>query len=113
MGTILFIAMTLLSASGTAAYADYQTNLNYAGRIQDSLGDIDVGEYSAPVVYDWDSDGKKDLIVGQRYDHPTEGRGGYVSYYKNVGTNAMPVFDSYSLIQSCSDTCNLKVPGFG
>lgn len=38
---------------------------------------LDVGWYAAPVVWDWNGDGKPDLLVGQ---------GGHVIYYENVGT---------------------------
>ena len=38
---------------------------------------LDVGFYAAPFVYDWNGDGKPDLLVGQ---------GGSVIYYQNVGT---------------------------
>lgn len=37
-----------------------------------------------PRVWDLDGDGKKDLIVGDNY--------AYIYYYRNVGTNANPVF---------------------
>ncbi len=112
-GNVVIFICCFLVLFSTGALASYQTNLAYVGQLQDSSGVIDVNEYSVPVVYDWDDDGKKDLLVGQRYDHPTDGRAGYVSFYKNVGTNARPAFDTYSLIQSCSETCNLQVPGFG
>ncbi len=39
-----------------------------------------------PRIYDLDQDGLKDLLVGE-YD-------GNVYFYKNVGTNAAPVFDA-------------------
>ena len=98
--SVLFVMVMLMLSIQTNAFAQYSTNLGFVGYIQDSSGVIDVNEYSVPVVYDWDDDGKKDLLIGQRYDHPTEDRGGYVSFYKNVGTNARPEFDTYSLIQA-------------
>jgi len=48
---------------------------------------IDVGYYAAPCVVDWDVDGLKDIILGQ-YDD------GYIFFYKNVGTNSAPVFNT-------------------
>lgn len=39
---------------------------------------------TTPRVYDLDGDGKKDLILGDQYT--------YIYFYKNVGTNAVPVF---------------------
>jgi len=47
---------------------------------------IDVGNYAAPCVVDWDLDGIKDLILGQFSN-------GYIYFYKNVGTNNAPVFN--------------------
>lgn len=49
--------------------------------------DLLQGEYSVPFVVDWDSDGKKDLIIGDV--------DGYVTYFRNSGTNtANPEFSS-------------------
>jgi hypothetical protein len=46
--------------------------------------DTDVG-HAAPLVVDFDGDGKKDLLVGQFGD-------GILWCYKNVGTNAQPQY---------------------
>lgn len=45
---------------------------------------IDVGEYSAPVLFDLNRDGKLDLIIGNRK--------GKLSYYENTGTAENPIF---------------------
>lgn len=111
--TCLLVTLMFMLSIQTNALADYKTNLVFYGYIQDSSGDIDVSMYSVPVVYDWNDDGKKDLLVGQRYDHPDEGRRGFVSFYENVECNSAPIFNNSSLIQACSNTCNLSVPGFG
>ncbi len=49
---------------------------------------IDLGYYSSPVVFDFNSDGKKDLICS----------GGYsgLFLYLNEGTDSKPVFSDYS-----------------
>ncbi len=47
-----------------------------------------MGSYSAPTAVDWDGDGRKDLIIGQ-FD---EGR---IRFYRNVGTDPAPVFESW------------------
>jgi hypothetical protein len=46
--------------------------------------DTDVG-HAAPLVVDFDGDGKNDLLVGQFGD-------GILWFYKNVGTNAQPQY---------------------
>lgn len=81
--------------------AGYQTNLLTGVYIQDGLFDLDAGNWSAPTVYDWDSDGLKDLIIGRK---GLDGIG-YVSWYRNYGTDSAPLFNGYSDIQSCSIPC--------
>ncbi|MBN1670357.1 MAG: VCBS repeat-containing protein [Kiritimatiellae bacterium] len=46
---------------------------------------------SGPQVVDWNSDGKKDLLVGER--------DGHVRIYLNTGTDASPAFSSYSYLK--------------
>jgi len=57
----------------------------------DGTDTLDVGSYSAPVAFDWNADGKKDLLVGQFHY-------GLIRFYPNVGTNADPVFNGYELL---------------
>ncbi len=54
---------------------------------------IDVGYYGAPCIVDWDLDGVQDLILGQFTS-------GYIRFYKNFGTNASPVLNSFSYLQA-------------
>ncbi len=61
---------------------------------------IDVGYYGSPFVYDWNGDGLKDLIVGQFTS-------GNIRYYRNTGTNANPVFTTFSYLQA--DGVNISV----
>ncbi len=52
-----------------------------------SAGGNQIYHYRAnPVVFDLDQDGLKDLVVGDN--------SGMVFFYKNVGTNAVPVFNA-------------------
>jgi hypothetical protein len=53
---------------------------------------IDVGNNSNPDVMDWNEDGKKDIIIG------SESGTGTVRLYLNQGTNANPVFTTFSYI---------------
>jgi hypothetical protein len=46
---------------------------------------IDVGQYSAPQLYDLDKDGLLDLVIGEQ--------AGNLNYYHNVGTNENPQFE--------------------
>ena len=54
--------------------------------------DIEIG-HLVPCVSDWNSDGKKDLIVGQF-------KSGAIRVYFNRGTDAEPVFEDFSLLQA-------------
>jgi len=54
-------------------------------KIQAGGTDLVVALMADPFMVDWDGDGVKDLLVGQ-YTH------GKVSFYKNTGTNELPVF---------------------
>ncbi len=54
---------------------------------------IDVSWYGSPYAYDWNGDGKKDLVTGQ-YSY------GYVRFYQNLGTNNNPSFGDSSFLQA-------------
>ena len=54
----------------------------------------------APVVTDWNNDGKKDLIVGQ-FDHAK------IRLYLNYGTDSKPVFKDYSFLKAGQDDISL------
>jgi len=45
---------------------------------------LDVGQSSAPAVFDLDGDGLKDLIVGERQ--------GNINFFKNIGSPTQPLF---------------------
>ncbi|RLD10657.1 MAG: hypothetical protein DRI44_05485 [Chlamydiae bacterium] len=55
--------------------------------VMDGSKPLDIGNYSAPYVIDWDRDGKQDLIIGE---------GSYsansIYLYKNVGSSSAPDF---------------------
>ncbi|HEX7319539.1 MAG TPA: T9SS type A sorting domain-containing protein [bacterium] len=53
-------------------------------------------DHSDPVVYDLDGDSVKDLIVG--------GVTGYLYFFKNIGTNAAPIFNAeYETLQTAEN----------
>ena len=54
--------------------------------------DSDIG-HAAPYLYDWDGDGKRDLLVGQFGD-------GKLRIYPNVGTEAKPEFGQLTWFQT-------------
>ncbi|KPL24733.1 MAG: hypothetical protein AMJ75_02910 [Phycisphaerae bacterium SM1_79] len=54
--------------------------------------DVEIG-HLVPCVCDWNSDGKKDLIVGQF-------NSGAIRLYLNQGTDTEPVFNDFSLLQA-------------
>ena len=58
------------------------------------------GGHADPCVVDWDYDGLKDLLLGEF----TLGR---IRFYKNVGSNNDPVFNTWSYLQSDGATIQL------
>lgn len=50
----------------------------------DAYQGIDVGDDSAPALFDLDGDGLLDLVIGEK--------GGNLNYYHNSGTTSLPVF---------------------
>jgi len=78
-----------------------------AENVQAGALDIDVDVYSVPSLADWNSDGRPDLIVGEKVGMST----GKVRVYLNQGTAATPVFGDYSHVQSNGG--DLSVPAGG
>ena len=46
---------------------------------------------SSPAIFDADGDGKKDIITGNT--------DGLILFYKNIGTDSLPAFSGYTLVQ--------------
>lgn len=61
--------------------------------VMDGSSQIDVGNYGAPSMADWNEDGARDLVVGQ-FDY------GKIRLYLNQGQDRMPRFDGYAFYQS-------------
>lgn len=62
--------------------------------------DVEIG-HAAPLVLDWDGDGKQDLLVGQFGD-------GKLRIYRNTGTNEKPAYDAHKWFEAGGDVG--KVP---
>jgi hypothetical protein len=73
----------------------------FAVRDWDSGILIDVGLVSAPLMYDWDGDGRKDLLCGQ-FDS------GKIRFYPNVGLDTAPEFDGYRFLRA--DSADITFP---
>jgi len=86
----------LLRNTGTRSAPAF-TSVTY---IKNGGGDLSVGYRSAPVVVDWNGDGKKDLLVGEVY--------GNVYYFENKGTDAAPVFSGSSQLKANGTTLNVS-----
>jgi hypothetical protein len=83
LATIAAILLASYLVRNVPGYA-YAPAFSTADFIYANGTQLDIGMDAAPVVVDWNEDGKKDLLLGD-YD-------GYVSLYLNYGTNAEPVF---------------------
>jgi len=69
--------------------------------VMNGAGRLIAGTYSAPVMTDWNGDGKKDLLVG-------EFELGRIRFYANIGENDAPVFDGFEYLMD--DLVPLSVP---
>lgn len=76
-----------------------------AGHIQSNGTDIHVDYNSTPFINDWNEDGKKDLLTGETGEY---GGTDNVRVYINTGTDAAPVFGSYTAITCGGNPINLQ-----
>lgn len=83
--SVLGILLPGLTLAGT-------TELGVAVPVCDAAATLSVGNDSSPTVADWNNDGRKDLIVGQRQD-------GKVRLYLNRGTDEVPRFSGFAYLQ--------------
>ena len=67
-----------------------ETALKSGGLLEAKGRELDVGQYAAPDVVDWNADSKKDLVVGND--------SGVIFLFLNVNTNDHPVFNSQTMV---------------
>jgi len=67
---------------------------------EDQHGPIDCGWYAAPFVYDWDSDGLPDLLIGTRTN--------VIVWWRNIGSRTTPAWEHVGFVQA--DGKPLAVP---
>lgn len=97
---LLFIFLipnpSALIPAAFAAAPDFHTG----AFLFDGADTLDVIFYSAPIAYDWNGDGKKDLLVGQFYY-------GLISFYPNIGTDTQPRFDGFEYLTADGNIISL------
>jgi|ETNmetMinimDraft_30_1059905.scaffolds.fasta_scaffold04470_2 hypothetical protein len=76
--------MLVGNSEGKIIYVRYNKTDDAFEIIDESYLNIDVGEYSAPQLFDLNKDGLKDMIVGEK--------GGNINYYQNFGSTGNPDF---------------------
>ena len=108
---LVFLSLTVYNIY---YYSDFQTNLLPGVYVQDGPSDLKSPNWSVPFVYDWNNDGLKDLMVGHNHIDIDNINHGFVSFYKNTGTDDNPSFNGSVLIQTCSNECSaLDAAAFG
>jgi hypothetical protein len=104
--TILVFILLISLVFQIRYYADYQTTLLPGIYIKDGASDLSAPYWSVPLVYDLNGDGKKDLLVGHNHHDQNRVNHGYVSFYKNIGTNSAPTFNGFTYLQTCKRECS-------
>ena len=102
---LIFLLIFVLKIN-MSHYNDYQTSLLPGIFIQEKDSDLISNKWSAPIVIDWNSDGKKDLLIGNKASDKKGSIKGFISFYQNKGTDSNPVFDDFSYIKTCTDSCS-------
>jgi hypothetical protein len=93
-----FILMVLLG--GSFLIFAQAPRFNGPTFIYDGGVQIDVDYYGSPYVYDWNGDGKKDLILGQFTS-------GYIRFYSNIGSDLNPQFSGFEYLSASGSQITL------
>jgi len=98
----------------TFRFGDFETTLEQAGFIRNGSSDLIAKRWPVPVVYDWDGDGRKDILIGHNEESPDGSAHGRISFFRNTGSDTSPLFNGSVFLRSCSDTCTtLEISAFG
>jgi hypothetical protein len=103
LAALVIMAILSISSPGFAAL-----QLGPAQTVQADGADISVPGYSVPSWVDWNSDGLKDLLVGQGGGVSLQGK---VRIYLNVGSGSQPVFSSYAFAQAAGSDLAVTASG--
>lgn len=76
---------------------------NFQSMTMPNMFGLDIGQYSAPFIYDVNGDSLNDLVVGRK--------DGKLSYYWNFGTKSMPNFSQDSA-NTLFGQVNVTLPGY-
>lgn len=98
---LIQLCIALVSASGAAME---EPMLRPGEWITANGLPLDVGDQAIPCVSDWNNDGRKDLIVGYRYDDK-------LALFLNQGTDANPAFGTFENLQAAG--ADIVHPGSG
>ena len=100
----LCVILAILCLCGAAWGAGALPTSKLAAPVRIAAGsgfiDADIG-HSDPLMIDWNSDGKRDLLVGQFGE-------GKLRIYLNIGTDTDPKFDKYEFLKA--GTADVSVP---
>jgi hypothetical protein len=94
MGPAAFLGLLFLLGVAAPAGAEGAPQLEEGVKIEAKDGPIEIPVgHLVPAVFDWDHDGKKDLILGQF-------KGGKIRLYRNAGSDEKPVFKDFEVLKA-------------
>lgn len=93
MGVIAVLGLLWAAGNVVPEASAQEPMLRPAEYVLANGANLDPGAHAIPCVCDWNNDGRKDLVVGYRYDDK-------VALYLNQGTDSQPVFTGFTNIQA-------------